>query len=104
MAEVVFAVTQTPLNFPPRRLLVDSALLDRTGLAEPPGDGAQSRTILSCGAPIRGVRIRILDDNGEACGDGQVGEIAVASKTLFEGYYRTDIAPEKLKAGWYRTG
>ncbi len=93
MAETVFLVTQTALDAQPRSVIVDAEALDHN-----------RRAILSCGAPARGVRIRILDADGAPCVDRQVGEIVVASDTLFEGYYRLEMPPGKLESGWYRTG
>jgi acyl-CoA synthetase (AMP-forming)/AMP-acid ligase II len=104
MAEAVFVVTQTPLGAAPRVLAVEAEALDKEGVARPCGDPAKARKLMSCGLPMKGVRIRILGAEGLPCPDRQVGEIAVASESLFEGYYLTETPPGKLEAGWYRSG
>lgn len=106
MAETVFLVTQTPLDAVPRHMVVDAELLGREGVALPvaPGETQGERALLSCGVPGPGVRIRILDADGSPCPDRQIGEIVVSSDTLFDGYYRLEMPPGRLDAGWYRTG
>jgi len=39
------------------------------------------------GYPVEGVEVFLLDDAGEAVGDGEVGEIAVKSRYLAQGYW-----------------
>lgn len=50
-------------------------------------------------------RVRILDDDGRECAVGEIGEIAVRTPTLMQGYYRD---PEQTRAsfrdGWFLTG
>ncbi|MCW8305539.1 AMP-binding protein [Acidiphilium sp. PA] len=104
MAEAVFLVTQTPLGSIPRSLAIDAERLDRDGIAVMANNPRAVRAILSCGLPMRGVRLRILDADGAPCPDRQVGAVVVASDTLFEGYFRLPMPPGKLEAGWYHTG
>ncbi|HVA26692.1 MAG TPA: AMP-binding protein [Candidatus Baltobacteraceae bacterium] len=76
MAENVFGVTQTQLGAAPR----------------------VHNGVLSCGRPIAGVRVAVA-------GDGETGEISVASPFLFSGYYRQEeVTRAKLRDGWYATG
>ena len=74
MAETVFAVTQSPIGIPPRRLLMP--------------DGQE---LLSNGPPIAGCTLKILDD----------GEICVQAPWLFGGYQND---PTPLHDGYFRTG
>jgi acyl-CoA synthetase (AMP-forming)/AMP-acid ligase II len=76
-------------------------------LGEPVGvfhaDGATPE-LLSCGRPIAGVQVRILDADGKDAPEGHCGEIALSGPCLFDGYHNN---PEETRArlcdGWYRT-
>jgi fatty-acyl-CoA synthase len=62
--------------------------------------------LLSCGRPIPGVELRVIDAAGDAVKQGEVGEVAVRSTMVTCGYWRQ---PEATRAaidgdGWYRTG
>ncbi len=74
MAEAVFAVTQSRIGTPPRRLRM-----------------ADGREHLSNGPPIAGCGVRICDD----------GEICIRAPWLFSGY-QNDLAP--FHDGYFRTG
>jgi malonyl-CoA/methylmalonyl-CoA synthetase len=60
------------------------------------------------GAPVDGVELRLVDDDGEAMGarDGQsIGEIEVRGSNLFLGYLnRPDATEAAMHEGWFRTG
>ncbi|MCX7309075.1 MAG: long-chain-fatty-acid--CoA ligase [Afipia sp.] len=59
----------------------------------------------SCGRQMLGYELRVVDDDGQQCSDGTVGEIAVKSESLMTGYWKRPDATEKtLKAGWLYTG
>jgi acetyl-CoA synthetase len=61
----------------------------------------------SMGKPVPGYKIEVIDENGEPCKPGVVGDIAVhkSTATLFKEYYKD---PEKTKQSyrgdWYLTG
>jgi fatty-acyl-CoA synthase/long-chain acyl-CoA synthetase len=59
----------------------------------------------SCGKPLDGVTIRIVDEDGADLPPGEPGEILIRCDTLMKGYWRL---PEETAAvlddGWYRTG
>jgi acyl-CoA synthetase (AMP-forming)/AMP-acid ligase II len=111
MAENVFMVTATPLDRPPRCLAIDTGIFINEARAVPSLDAA-AMTVISCGPPIAGVKLRILGADGATLADGQVGEIAFHGPTLFNGYYRIETPAEKWHKGdtqnnirgWYRTG
>ncbi len=60
------------------------------------------------GPPLDGVRLRLVDDQGEileVADDDTIGEIEVAGPTLFLGYLnRPDATAEAMHDGWFRTG
>jgi acyl-CoA synthetase (AMP-forming)/AMP-acid ligase II len=104
MAETVFMVTQTRLGEAPRIICADAEALDRDGVVRAAAPGAAGRDMVSCGPPMAGVRLRILDADGAACADREVGTVVIASATMFDGYFRLEMTPGKLEAGWYHTG
>jgi fatty-acyl-CoA synthase len=105
MAENVFAVTQGGIS---EAVMVDE--IDRDGLqvdkvARPPVDGIPTVKMLSAGKPIPNVRIQILDPEGSVLPDRVVGEIALKSDSMFNGYYnRPDATKKAFINGWYLTG
>jgi len=61
--------------------------------------------VVSCGPPVPGVEVRVLDDGGRPLPERRVGEILVRSGYLFRGYLdRPDLTEAALRDGWLRTG
>ena len=59
----------------------------------------------SIGTPIRGVRMRVVDEKGAEVAPGTVGEIAIRGDNLMKGYWdRADATAEAIPDGWFRTG
>lgn len=59
----------------------------------------------SCGKPYVGTDIRILSADGAPLPPGTVGEIAIRSGAVMQGYLnRPDASEAALPSGWYRTG
>jgi len=104
MAENTFAVTQTPPGQPARLDVIDGSALQSTGCAKPvPPDHDQADVRVSCGPPIRGTAVRVLDGNGRSLPDRTVGELAIRSPYMLSEYYhRPDLQP--FHNGWFRTG
>lgn len=62
--------------------------------------------LLSCGTPIAGVELRVIDAEGRDVPRGEVGEVALRAPFIMRGYWRQ---PEATAAaidaeGWYRSG
>jgi long-chain acyl-CoA synthetase len=57
------------------------------------------------GRPLRGVAVRIVDDDGRPVARGRVGELWVRSPGVMQGYENApDETREVLRDGWFRTG
>jgi acyl-CoA synthetase (AMP-forming)/AMP-acid ligase II len=108
MAENVFGVTQGGIDRPVTVDLVDVLALQGEKFARPAVEGQQSFLpvkMLSCGAPIPGTQVRVLSADGQVLGERQVGELAVRSNCMLEGYYHRPDATDKVFVdGWYLTG
>jgi long-chain acyl-CoA synthetase len=60
----------------------------------------------SIGAPLPGVRVRLVDAEGDDVLVGDAGEIWVAGPNVFKGYWNDDVATAAALTddGWLRTG
>jgi acyl-CoA synthetase (AMP-forming)/AMP-acid ligase II len=66
--------------------------------------GAASRPG-SCGPPVPGVAVRVLDDAGRPLGARAVGEIAVRSPARMTAYFRDPAqTAAAIRDGWFLTG
>lgn len=92
-------------------LLPNAMLLNGYGLTEgggsvcvlPPGEAA--RRPGSVGKPMRGVEVRIVDDDDSAVGDGEVGEIALRLPAGERRYWNDPEATARTwRDGWVHTG
>jgi acyl-CoA synthetase (AMP-forming)/AMP-acid ligase II len=106
MAELVEAATVTPPGAPPTVDWVDSLVMQDARLAQPLAAEAPGATaVVSCGAPLPGVRVMIQDDVGRPLPERSLGEIWVRSGYMLDGYYRDPARSQQaLRDGWLRTG
>jgi long-chain acyl-CoA synthetase len=59
----------------------------------------------SIGVPVRGVEMKLVDDDGKDVDEGEVGEIAIRGENVMKGYWgRDDATKEAIVDGWFRTG
>jgi acyl-CoA synthetase (AMP-forming)/AMP-acid ligase II len=67
-------------------------------------DPAHPDRLRSCGPPYGDVRVQIRDEHGTVLEPGEVGELWVASKLNFLGYYgRPELTGETVNGEWVRT-
>ncbi len=104
MAETTFAVTQTPPGGGCAVVQADRDELTR-GRFVPAGAGRPARACVSSGQAIDGCAVRIVEAAGGELPDGVVGELVIASVSLFDGYRNNAEATTRvLRDGWYRSG
>jgi long-chain acyl-CoA synthetase len=59
----------------------------------------------SIGTPIRGVEMRVVDEQGSDVPRGEVGEIAIRGHNVMKGYWRRpEETATAIPDGWFRTG
>jgi acyl-CoA synthetase (AMP-forming)/AMP-acid ligase II len=104
MAETTFAVTQARPDAQPAVLAVDRTELAKGNVAVVT-DVTSARLCVSSGKVVSGCEVRIVDEFGCELSEGTVGEIAIRSVSMFDGYRNY---PEKtaavLRDGWYYSG
>lgn len=106
MAENTFAVTQTELGQPPHLDWVKIAPLQEERQAVPAEAEAEGAVpMVSCGKPIAGTEIVVVDPEGNPLEERQVGEVILRSNSMLTEYYkRPEVTAEAIRDGWYYTG
>ena len=96
MAESVLATTIALTAAPPARGNVGRGRALRTEADRP--------DLISCGAPIDVMRIRIVDRSGEETPAGGVGDIQISGPSVMAGYLNADGSLGAPPEGWHDTG
>ena len=105
MAENVFAVTQGGIDEPVMIDEIDRDSLQLEKIAREPLVGKSSIKLLSAGKPLAGVKVKIVNGDGLTLSDRTIGEIALNSNCMLNGYYnRPDATQKAFLDGWYLTG
>lgn len=108
MAENVFAVTQGGIKSPLVIDSIDSKKLAQRQIADPYHGGKDSSSaikMVSCGKPIDGTQIMIINSAGQTLPQRFIGEVAIQSNCMLSGYFnRPDITQEAFQDGWYLSG
>ena len=108
MAENVFAVTQSGMQGKagPEVIWADGQRFRAEHFIAPVSEGSTGAvSFTSSGQLLPGNRVQIVSDSCELLQSGYVGEIAIQSDSLFQGYYnRPDLTEKAIRNGWYFTG
>lgn len=106
LAESVVGVSLTPLGRGP---LIDSlqrAPFLRAGQAIPAqGEDPTAIAVVSCGKPLPGHQVRIVDESSRTLPERQVGRLEFSGPSSTPGYYRNPEATRTLRHdGWLDSG
>jgi acyl-CoA synthetase (AMP-forming)/AMP-acid ligase II len=106
MAETVEGGSATMQGRMPAVDWVWSAELTGAGRAVPaPPESPGATPIVSCGPPLDGTDIRIVEADGRPLPERRVGEITVRSDYMMTGYHRQpELTAEVIRDGWLYTG
>ncbi len=104
MAENAFAVTASggPAEAP-RSIRVDA---EEYGRGRAQQDGSGGLDLVSCGTPIPGCRVRVVDAQRREVAPAEIGEIALRSPYMLREYIRSpELTRQVIDAdGWYYSG
>jgi long-chain acyl-CoA synthetase len=65
----------------------------------------QERKAGSIGTPIRGVQMRVVDQDDHDVPQGEVGEIVIRGPNVMKGYWlRPEATAEAIRDGWFHSG
>jgi len=104
MAETTFAVSQSLFPNGCKTLNVDKDKFTK-GIIEIVDDPAGSKTLVSSGKIISGCQVRIVDEKRNDLSENLIGEIAIKSVSMFDGYRNyPEKTSEVLEDGWYFSG
>lgn len=106
MAETVFAVSQSGIEkaMGPVRISADPDVFRKEHRITK-SNSPKAFEFVSSGRLIPGTSVRIVSENGEDLQEGFVGEIAIKSDAMLNGYYnRRDITEKAVRNGWYFSG
>jgi fatty-acyl-CoA synthase len=88
-----------------RVLAVDAGSLERDHCANEPRNGARTLELVSCGRPLEGHELRIVDAQGRELPHGCVGEIWFSGPSVAMRYHDDALASaETFDGTWLHTG
>jgi 1-acyl-sn-glycerol-3-phosphate acyltransferase len=106
LAEGVLGVTFPPLGRGPVIDRVNRAALMRDAVARPANaDDAHALRVVSCGVPLPGHEVRVVDTAGHELAERAQGRIQFRGPSATQGYYKNPAANDRLFDGdWVNTG
>lgn len=104
MAETTFAVTQSSPSDGYKTINIDKKKFTE-GIIEIVNDNLDYKTLVSSGKLINGCEVRIVDENRNDLSEGSIGEIAIKSVSMFDGYRNyPEKTSQAIENGWYFSG
>ncbi len=106
LAEVSVGLSFTPPGRPPLVDRVRREPLNRQGRAEPAPQGDENALeFTSCGLPLQGHEVRIVNEAGQELGEREEGRLEFKGPSATSGYYRNPEDTKRLKHGeWTDSG
>jgi 1-acyl-sn-glycerol-3-phosphate acyltransferase len=103
LAENSLAVAFPPLGRPPLIDVVDREAFQRTGQAVPvAADDPHALRFVSCGFPLSGHEVRIVDEGGHEVEERREGRLEFKGPSASSGYFKNPEATAKLVHGDWR--
>lgn len=106
LAECSVGLSVPPLNRGPSIDVIDREPFTHDGIARPASASAVSTLrFVSCGRPIPGHQVRIVDDAGKPVNERREGRLEFRGPSTTQGYFRNAEATAKLIGdGWLDSG
>jgi acyl-CoA synthetase (AMP-forming)/AMP-acid ligase II len=105
LAESAVALTLPPRGRPPVIDRIMRRALTESGIAEPVLDQATAIELVSCGAPLPGHEIRVVDETEHEPGDRREGRLQFRGPSATRGYFRDAAKTRELFSGdWLESG
>ena len=105
LAECTVALTCGPLKREPVVDQIDRRSVAYLGLAVPARNGSPTVEVPSCGVPLPGHEVRVVDTRSRELPDRQIGDVQFRGPSATRGYHRNSDAARTLMDGeWLRTG
>jgi 1-acyl-sn-glycerol-3-phosphate acyltransferase len=106
LAEAAVGLAFPPPGRGPRIDCIDRARFARQGYALPlPCEEADAMEVVSCGRPLPGYRVRVVDGAGAELPERHEGLLRFQGPSATRGYYRRPEATAALiRDGWHDTG
>jgi 1-acyl-sn-glycerol-3-phosphate acyltransferase len=106
LAEAAVGLTFPPVGRGPRIDCIDRQRFSETGRALPvPCATPEAMTVVSCGPPLPGYRLRIVDRSGQMLPERSEGLLQFQGPSATRGYYRNPKASARLiRDAWHDTG
>ena len=106
LAECSVGLTAPPVSRGPRMDRVSRRGLQEGGRAAPAADDDPALRIVSCGHPLPGHEVRVLDASGARVAERREGRVEFRGPSATAGYYRNPAATRELIGadGWLATG
>jgi fatty-acyl-CoA synthase len=105
LAENTFAATVGGIKEKLREDRIDLHDLTANGRAVVSDKPERYKILVSSGTPVKGTQVRILDGEFSVLPDRKVGQIALKSGYMLDGYYhRPELSEQVFHEGWYLTG
>jgi 1-acyl-sn-glycerol-3-phosphate acyltransferase len=105
LAESAVALTLPAPGRPPIIDRVSRRALTETGIAEPVVDQTPAIELVSCGEPLPGHEIRIVDDTGHELAERREGRLQFRGPSATSGYFRDAARTRALFSGdWLESG
>ena len=106
LAECSVGLTAPPVSRGPRVDRVGRRRLQEDGRAAPAAGGDTALRIVSCGRPLPGHEVRVVDASGARVAERREGLVEFRGPSATAGYYRNPAATRELIGadGWLATG
>lgn len=104
MAEATLAISFKRMreNVRTDRISKDAYENDKVAV---PTETENALTVVSCGTPLPGYQIKIVDDRGTELSERKVGEVCIKGGLVTDGYHlRPDATKQSFKDGWLHSG